>query len=71
MAPSATQDLAIHPSAAIKDLATPSKATLPLPSNARSRLEKAGIDVSDGYPTRPGRPLYRMFSCSVFIDNVE
>ncbi|KAF7953686.1 uncharacterized protein EAE97_001085 [Botrytis byssoidea] len=58
MAPSATQDLAIHPSSATKDLAAPSKATLPLPSNARARLEKAGIDLSDGYPTRPGRPLY-------------
>ncbi|KAF7910966.1 uncharacterized protein EAF01_002474 [Botrytis porri] len=58
MAPSAAQDLAIHPSAAIKDLASPSKATLPLPSNARASLEKAGIDLSDGYPTRPGRPLY-------------
>ncbi|CAD6441899.1 a8ac6340-6895-4b1b-a1d6-8a5cbf4868e8 [Sclerotinia trifoliorum] len=58
MAPSASQNLAIHPSTKIKDLASPSKATLPLPENARARLEKAGIDLSDGYPTRPGRPLY-------------
>ncbi|KAA8575270.1 hypothetical protein MFRU_002g01940 [Monilinia fructicola] len=58
MAPSATQDLAIHPSAAIKDVASPLKPTLPIPANTRVRLEKAGIDLSDGYPTRPGRPLY-------------
>jgi len=60
MAPSATlpQDLSIHPSTHIKDLALPRKDSLPLPEPTRLRLEKAGIDLSDGYPTRPGRPLY-------------
>lgn len=62
MAPSASQDLAIHPSTKIKDVASPLKTALPLPSNARARLETAGIDLSDGYPTRPGRPLYREIS---------
>ena len=64
MAPSATlpQDLSIHPSTHIKDLALPRKDALPLPKPTRLRLEKAGIDLSDGYPTRPGRPLYREFT---------
>lgn len=42
----------------IVDVAEPRKETLPLPSNARERLEKAGIDLSAGYPYRPARPLY-------------
>lgn len=42
----------------IVDVAEPRKETLPLPPNARERLEKAGIDLSAGYPYRPARPLY-------------
>lgn len=46
----------IHPS--IKDVAQPVKDTLGLPPASRERLEKAGIDLSHGYPYRPARPLY-------------
>lgn len=53
MAPGA---IAIHPD--IKDVAPPIKDTLGLPEPARQRLEKAGIDLSSGYPYRPARPLY-------------
>src|ERR1700761_2868158 len=42
----------------IKDVAPPKKDSLPLPPKSRARLEKAGIDLSDGYPYRPARPLY-------------
>ncbi|EAW12389.1 TauD/TfdA dioxygenase family protein [Aspergillus clavatus NRRL 1] len=42
----------------IVDVAEPRKETLPLPPAARDRLEKAGIDLSSGYPYRPARPLY-------------
>src|ERR1700761_1235502 len=42
----------------IKDVAQPKKDTLGLPPNSRARLEKAGIDLSSGYPYRPARPLY-------------
>lgn len=42
----------------IIDVAVPGKDTLGLPEPARKRLEKAGIDLSDGYPYRPSRPLY-------------
>ncbi|GAB7350670.1 hypothetical protein MBLNU459_g1234t1 [Dothideomycetes sp. NU459] len=48
--------IAIDPS--IKDVAQPKKDTLPLPKEARARLEKANIDLSDGYPYRPARPLF-------------
>ncbi len=34
------------------------KNTLGLPEPARRRLEKAGIDLSHGYPHRPAKPLY-------------
>lgn len=51
MAPSA-----IDPS--IVDVAQPRKDSLGLPASARERLEKAGIDLSQGYPYRPARPLY-------------
>ncbi|KAB5570882.1 hypothetical protein GE09DRAFT_724325 [Coniochaeta sp. 2T2.1] len=51
MAPSA-----IDPT--IVDVAQPKKDTLGLPTSARERLEKAGIDLSQGYPYRPARPLY-------------
>jgi hypothetical protein len=61
MAPSATTDLSIHPSTHIKETVKPKKDSLPLPELTRKRLEKAGIDLSEGYPTRPDRPLYRVF----------
>jgi hypothetical protein len=51
MAPSA-----IDPS--IVDVVEPKKDTLGLPTNSRARLEKAGIDLSAGYPYRPAKPLY-------------
>ncbi|PKY01123.1 TauD-domain-containing protein [Aspergillus campestris IBT 28561] len=40
------------------DVAEPRKDTLGLPAPTRKRLEKAGIDLSEGYPYRPSRPLY-------------
>lgn len=42
----------------IVDVAEPLKQTLPLPPASRKRLEKAGVDLSEGYPYRPSRPLY-------------
>jgi hypothetical protein len=54
MAPSAT--LPIVPT--IRDYVVQKKDTLPLPESARSRLEEAGIDLSNGYPERPAKPLY-------------
>jgi hypothetical protein len=42
----------------ITEVAEPKKDTLGLPEPARARLEKAGIDLSQGYPYRPLRPLY-------------
>jgi hypothetical protein len=42
----------------ITDVAEPRKDTLGLPPATRARLEKAGIDLSSGYPYRPSRPLY-------------
>ena len=55
MAPSAIE-LPIEPT--IKDFVIQKKDTLPLPAAARARLEKAGIDLSNGYPERPAKPLY-------------
>ena len=55
MAPSATT-LPILPT--IRDYVVQKKDTLPLPEAARARLEKAGIDLSNGYPERPAKPLY-------------
>ncbi|KAH9827400.1 Alpha-ketoglutarate-dependent taurine dioxygenase [Teratosphaeria destructans] len=40
------------------DVAAPRKDSLGLPAPAQARLEKAGIDLSDGYPYRPAVPLY-------------
>ena len=51
MAPSA-----IDPS--IKDVVQPKKDTLGLPKATQARLEKANIDLSQGYPYRPARPLH-------------
>ncbi|KAJ9625108.1 hypothetical protein H2203_005063 [Taxawa tesnikishii (nom. ined.)] len=42
----------------IVDVIQPKKDALSLPVPARARLEKAGIDLSNGYPYRPARPLY-------------
>lgn len=56
MAPSATDPQPID--IRIKDFVPPKKDTLPLPPTARTRLEKAGIDLSNGYPSRPAKPLY-------------
>jgi hypothetical protein len=56
MAPSATEVLPID--SRIKDFVVQKKDTLPLPATARARLERAGIDLSNGYPERPGKPLY-------------
>lgn len=42
----------------IVDVAPPRKDSLGLPKPTRERLEKAGIDLTAGYPYRPSRPLY-------------
>jgi Taurine catabolism dioxygenase TauD, TfdA family len=42
----------------ITDVVAPKKDTLGLPEATRARLTKAGIDLSNGYPYRPSRPLY-------------
>ncbi|KIW38776.1 uncharacterized protein PV06_09720 [Exophiala oligosperma] len=42
----------------IKDFVVPKKDTLGLPEPALKRLTKAGIDLLNGYPYRPNRPLY-------------
>ena len=42
----------------IVDTVQPRKDTLALPVAARERLEKDGVDLSNGYPYRPSRPLY-------------
>ncbi|CZT51460.1 related to sulfonate dioxygenase [Rhynchosporium secalis] len=69
MAPSATE-IEVRPIAShIKDFVVQKKDTLPLPAAARARLEKAGIDLSNGYPERPGKPLYLDDATS--IRNVE
>ena len=51
MAPSAIDPIFV-------DVAEPIKDTLGLPPASRKRLEKAGVDLSQGYPYRPARPLY-------------
>ena len=43
---------------AIIDVIQPKKDTLELPPESRKRLEKAGVDLSNGYPYRPAKPLY-------------
>jgi hypothetical protein len=42
----------------IKDVAIPKKDTLNLPDRTRERLINSKIDLSNGYPYRPLRPLY-------------
>jgi len=56
MAPSAI--IPIHEHIQEKDTVLPRKDSLRLPEPARKRLEKAGIDLSNGYPYRPAKPLY-------------
>ncbi|ORX93342.1 hypothetical protein BCR34DRAFT_620368 [Clohesyomyces aquaticus] len=50
--------IALPISEEIKDTVQPRKDTLGLPETARNRLEKAGINLSGGYPYRPAKPLY-------------
>ena len=69
MAPSATETEVRPIASHIKDFVVQKKDTLPLPAAARARLEKAGIDLSNGYPERPGKPLYLDDATS--IRNVE
>ncbi|TVY51611.1 putative alpha-ketoglutarate-dependent sulfonate dioxygenase [Lachnellula cervina] len=57
MAPSAI-DVPQPIDSRIKDVVIQKKDTLPLPAAARARLEKAGIDLSNGYPERPAKPLF-------------
>lgn len=42
----------------IVDVAAPTRHEIALPQAAKERLEKAGIDLSQGYPYKPARPLY-------------
>jgi alpha-ketoglutarate-dependent taurine dioxygenase len=49
----------------IVDVVQPKKDTLGLPGPARERLLKAGIDLSNGYPFRPARPLYLQDAYSI------
>jgi Taurine catabolism dioxygenase TauD, TfdA family len=42
----------------ITDVIVPKKDSLGLPEATRARLTKAGIDLSEGYPYRPSRPIY-------------
>ena len=42
----------------VPDVVQPKKDTLDLPTNSRKRLERAGIDLSNGYPYRPAKPSY-------------
>lgn len=42
----------------IVDVAPPIKDTLGLPEPTLARLKKGGVDLSNGYPYRPSRPLY-------------
>jgi hypothetical protein len=48
----------VHEHIQEKDTVQPRKDSLGLPEPARKRLEKAGIDLSAGYPYRPAKPLY-------------
>ncbi|CAJ2507338.1 Uu.00g085240.m01.CDS01 [Anthostomella pinea] len=42
----------------ITDVAEPRKDTLGLPEPTLLRFKKGGVDLSNGYPYRPSRPLY-------------
>jgi hypothetical protein len=57
MAPSAIDTPpAILPS--IKDTKAPVTYKLPIPGPTHRRLEKANVDLRNGYPYTPGQPLY-------------
>jgi hypothetical protein len=59
MAPSAIDAPPAAPiSPLIKDTKAPKIIKLPLPESARRRFEKAGVDLSNGYPYTPLQPLY-------------
>ncbi|RAL68042.1 hypothetical protein DID88_008765 [Monilinia fructigena] len=58
MAPSATQDLAVHPSAAIKDVASPLKATLPIPANTHGLDWKRPELISLRWISYTSRPSF-------------
>ena len=42
----------------IVDVIEQKKDTLDLPPESRKRLEKSRVDLSNGYPYRPAKPLY-------------
>lgn len=67
MAPSAIDVLPVD--SRIKDFVVQKKDTLPLPPAARARLEAAGIDLSNGYPERPAKPLF--LDDAINIRNVD
>lgn len=58
MSPSATEAESRPIASHIKDFVIQKKDTLSLPAPTRARLEKAGIDLSNGYPSRPAKPLF-------------
>lgn len=49
----------------IVDVAQPIKDTLGLPEATLARLNKGGVDLSNGYPYRPSRPLYLQDVCKI------
>ncbi|CZR68653.1 related to sulfonate dioxygenase [Phialocephala subalpina] len=69
MAPSATEPTVLPIDSRIKDFVVQKKDTVPLPTSARARLEKSGIDLSNGYPERPAKPLY--LQDAIEIRNVD
>jgi hypothetical protein len=60
MAPSAIDPPASTPAILpfIKDTKEPVTHKLSIPGPTRQRLEKANVDLSNGYPYTPGQPLY-------------
>lgn len=68
MAPSGT-DLPIDPR--IKDFVVQKKDTLPLPADSRARLEAAGIDLTNGYPLRPAKPLFLQDAAAIRDEDRE
>ncbi|CAL3963166.1 unnamed protein product [Diplocarpon coronariae] len=71
VAPSAAE-VEVRPIAShIKDFVVQKKDSLPSPAAARARLEEAGIDLSNGYPFRPGKPLYLDDATSIRSEDRE
>ncbi|EJT77206.1 hypothetical protein GGTG_07118 [Gaeumannomyces tritici R3-111a-1] len=60
MAPAAVEFTPVDPVIPKNNTKAPfkPKQDLPIPDGARQRLEKAGIDLSNGYPHWPATPLY-------------